>query len=77
MKKSAKNGKIFQGGKISILEDLDDYLESRGGDVAPQIYLVNDLKLVDYSGLTSPNHILDAIRQELDENERAAILVEF
>ncbi|MCY4491244.1 MAG: methylhydantoinase [Thaumarchaeota archaeon] len=77
MKKSVKNGKIFQGGKISILEDLDDYLESRGGDVAPQIYLVNDLKLVDYSGLTSPNHILDAIRQELDENERAAILVEF
>jgi len=76
MKKFLKNGKIFQGGKISILEELDDFLESRFNDVAPRVYLINDLKLIDYSSLTSSSHILSAVRQELDENERAAILIE-
>ena len=76
MKKYLKNGKIFQGGKISILEELDDFLESRNNDVAPQVYLINDLKLIDYSSLTSSSHILNAVRQELDENERASIIIE-
>lgn len=76
MKKSLENGKIFQGGKISVLEELDDYLESRHNDIAPQIYLINDLKFVDYSSLTSTSHILNAVRQELEENERAAVLTE-
>ncbi|KFM21672.1 hydantoinase-oxoprolinase protein, partial [Marine Group I thaumarchaeote SCGC AAA799-B03] len=77
MKMSLNNGKIFQGGKISILEELDDFLESRNNDVAPQVYLVNDFKLIDYSSLTSSSHILNAVQEELDENERAAIIVEF
>ena len=76
MKISLNNGRIFQGGKISILEDLDDFLESRSSDIAPQIYLVNDFKLIDYSSLTSSSHILNAVRTELDENERAAVIVE-
>ena len=76
MKMSLKNGKIFQGGKFSILEELDDFLESRNNDVAPQVYLVNDFKLIDYSSLTSPSHILNAVREELNENERVAIIVQ-
>ena len=76
MKKLLKNGKIFQGGKISILEELDDFLESRHNEVAPRVYLLNDLKLIDYSSLTSSSHILSAVKQELDENERAAVLIE-
>lgn len=76
MKISLNNGRIFQGGKISMLEELDDFLESRNNDIAPQIYLVNDFKLIDYSSLTSPSHILNAVRAELDENERAAIIIE-
>ena len=76
MKKLLKNGKIFQGGKISILEELDEFLESKFNDVAPRVYLINDLKLIDYSSLTSSSHILSAVRQELEENERAAILIE-
>ncbi len=75
MRKSLDNGKIFQGGRISILEEVDDYLESRHNDIVPQIYLINDLKLVDYSSLTSAPQILDAVRQELEESERAAILI--
>lgn len=75
-KLSIPNGKIFQGGKISIVEELDEFLESRNSDIAPQVYLLNDVKLIDYSSLISPSHILSAVKQELDEAEKAAILVE-
>lgn len=73
---SINNGKIFQGGKLSILEELDDYLESRHSEIAPKVYLLNDLKLVDFSSLTSSSHILEGARQELDDSGRAAILIE-
>lgn len=76
MKLSLKNGKIFQGGKISVLEELDDFLESRHSDIAPKVFLLNDLKLVDYSSLTSSPKIIDGIRQELETSEKAAVLVE-
>jgi N-methylhydantoinase A/oxoprolinase/acetone carboxylase beta subunit len=75
MKLSIKNGKIFQGGKISIIEELDDFLESKNSDIAPRIYLLNDMKLVDYSGLISPSHIIDAVKQELGDT-KSAIIVE-
>ena len=73
MKLSIKNGKIFQGGKISIIEELDDFLESKNSDIAPRIYLLNDMKLIDYSGLTSPSHIINAVKQELGDSKSAII----
>ncbi len=75
-KLSLKSGKVFQGGKISVHEELDEFLESRGTDIAPQVYLLNNLKLVDLSSLTSSSHILNAVQQELDDSEKAAIIVE-
>ena len=75
-KLSLKNGKLFQGGKLSVMEDLDDFLESRHSEIAPKVYLLNDLKLVDYSSLTSASHILDGVREELSDSDRAAILVD-
>ena len=75
-KLSISNAKIFQGGKISILEELDDFLESRNNDIAPQVYLLNNLKLIDFSSLTSISHILNAVQEELDSTEKAAIIVE-
>lgn len=76
MKLSFKNAKIIQGGKISIIEELDDFLESKHYDIAPQVYLVNDLKLSDFSSITSQPQIVNAVRQELDENDRAAVIVQ-
>ncbi len=75
-KLSIKNGKLFLGGKISILEEIDDFLESRNSEIAPQVYLLNNLKLVDFSGLTSISHILSAIKDDLDSSDRAAVIVE-
>jgi len=76
LKLSIKNGKLFQGGKLSVLEELDDFLESRNNDIAPKVYLLTDLKLIDYSSLTSTSHILNAVKQEIDETEKASIIVE-
>jgi N-methylhydantoinase A/oxoprolinase/acetone carboxylase beta subunit len=75
-KLSLKNGKIFQGGKIAILEELYEYLESRRSDIAPKVYLLDDLRLVDYSSLTSSPRIVDAVRDELAHSEKGAILIE-
>ena len=74
MRLSLKNGKLFQGKEM--VPRLDNYLKSRHSEIAPQIYLINNLKLVDYSSLTSKSDVLDAVRQEIDENEHAAVLVD-
>ncbi len=76
MKLGIKNGKIFQGGAISIVEELGEFLKSRHSDVAPRVYLVNDLKMMDFSSLVLPKHILNAVGAELDENQKAAVIVE-
>jgi len=75
-KLSIKNGRIIQGGKITVMEELNDYLESRSSEIAPKVYLLNDLKLVDYSSLITPSDIVDAIRSELLTSEKAAVLIE-
>lgn len=75
-KLSIKNGRIFQGGKISLLEELDEYLESRHSEIAPKVYLLNDLKLVDYSSLITSSDIVCAIREELVGTETAAVLID-
>ena len=76
LKLSLKNAKIFQGGKIVILDELANFLELRHSDIAPKIYLLNDLKLVDYSSLTASAKIIDNIRVELEGSEKAAVIVE-
>jgi N-methylhydantoinase A len=75
-KLSLNNAKLFLGGKISILEELDDFLESRNSEIAPQVYLLNNLKLIDFSSLTSVSHILNAVHEELDSSDKAAVIVE-
>ncbi len=75
-KLSLKNGKIFQGGKLSILEELVEYLKSRHSEIAPKVYFLNDLKLMDYSSLITSSDIVDAVRGELVGSEKAAVLIE-
>ena len=69
MKMSLKNGKIFQGGKISILEELDDFLESRNNDVAPQVYLVNDFKLIDGPYNDDSTEMFDFIKRNVSQTD--------
>ena len=75
-KLSLKNGRVFQGGRISTLEDLDEFLESRHSEIAPKVFLLNDMKLVDYSSIISSSKIIDGVRQEFEKSEKSAVLVE-
>ena len=69
------NGVMFQGGKLAVIEELDAYLESRHSGIAPQVYLIGDSKMLDFSGLTSPSHVLGAVQGELDDDAKAAVLI--
>lgn len=72
------NARVILGGRLSMLEELDDFLESRPSGIAPRVCLVNDAQMMDFSGLTSPAHTLEAVMAELDEGGggRAAVIVD-
>ncbi|MGI0010181.1 MAG: hydantoinase/oxoprolinase family protein, partial [Nitrosopumilaceae archaeon] len=76
IKLSVKNGRLFQGGTLSVIEEFEEFLESKQHEVAPQVHLLNDLKLIDFSGLTSSSNITTAIKQELEGSTKAAVVVE-
>ncbi len=76
MKLSLKNAKLLHGGTLSLIEELGDFLASKSKEIAPQIYLVTDLKLIDYSGLTSSTIIVNAIKDELRNVSKGAVIVE-
>ena len=70
------NARVILGGRLSILEELDDFLESRPSGIAPRVCLVNDAQMMDFSGLTSPARTLEAVMAEIDDGGRAAVIVD-
>ena len=76
LKLSVKNGKIFSGGEEETKENTRQFLKSRNNDIAPQVHLLTDLKLIDYSSLTSNSSIVDAIGQEFKESKKVIVIIE-
>ena len=74
-KLSLKNSKIIEANSSDSTSNLDKSLSSTG-DIAPQVYLLNELKLIDFSGLTSKSHIIDAVKKELESVSKACIIIE-
>jgi hypothetical protein len=74
-KLSLTNAKLIKGG-ISELESGLNKTLSSDYEISPQVYLLNELKLVDFSGLTSKSHIIDAIKKELEDFSNACVIVE-
>ena len=70
-----KNSKIIEADSSDSISNLDKSLSSTG-DIAPQVYLLNELKLIDFSGLTSKSHIIDAVKKELESVSKACIIIE-
>ena len=58
--------------------EKDDYAfaNQESAKIAPKVYLLNDLKLMDYSSLITSSDIVDAVRGELVGTEKAAVLIE-
>ena len=76
LKLSVKNGKIFSGEEKETKDNVQQFLKSRNNDIAPQVHLLTDLKLIDYSSLTSNSSIVDAIGQEFKESDKVIVVVE-
>lgn len=79
MRISLRDAMVFDGPAESMLSDLRDMLKSKQHVVVPQVYLLTDTKLMDFSGLVSASHVLGAITDEMNsranENGRSAIVV--
>ena len=76
LKLAIKNGKVFEGEETETKENLKQFLKSRNNDIAPRVHLLTDLKLIDYSGLTSNSSITDALIQEYKESKKVAVIIE-
>ena len=74
-KLNLKNAKLITGDVSEITTGLQKALSSEY-EISPQVYLLNELKLVDFSGLTSKSHIIDAIKKELEEFSNACVIIE-
>jgi N-methylhydantoinase A len=83
IKLSADNATILNGTPEEVLESLHYLLsqsEKRVGDssgLAPQIQILDGSKIVDFSSLTAKDHVLQAIRDELNSTttEQVAAVV--
>ena len=76
LKLSINSGKIFQGTETETKTNVEQFLKSRHNDIAPQVHLLTDLKLIDYSSLTSNSSIVDAIGQEFKESKKVIAIIE-
>ena len=74
-KLNLSDAKLIDGDISQITSGLNKSLSS-DAHVSPQVYLLNELKLVDFSGLTSKSHIIDAIKKELGDLSNACVIVE-
>ena len=56
---------------------MDRFFDSKHFDIImPGVYLINSLKMMDFSGLTSRSHILTAVSGELAEGEDGMVVVD-
>jgi N-methylhydantoinase A/oxoprolinase/acetone carboxylase beta subunit len=65
---SIDNAAIFNGSPDEVADKVDVLLEQHkagGNDLAPQVHILDGVKLMDFSSLTAPEHVARAVRDEL------------
>jgi hypothetical protein len=77
---SVDNAAIFNGSPEDVSDRIDVLLRQHsadGGDLAPQVHILDGIKLMDFSSLTAPEQLARAVRNELKKaaaKEVAAIV---
>ncbi|MCI0565050.1 MAG: methylhydantoinase, partial [Nitrososphaera sp.] len=69
---SVDNAAIFNGSPQEVADRVDSMLRQHsadGKDLAPQIHILDGVKLMDFSSLTAPEHVAKAVRDELMKTE--------
>jgi N-methylhydantoinase A len=65
---SVENAAIFTGSPEQVADRIESLLKQHadsGNDLAPQIHILDGVKLMDFSSLTAQEHISKAVRDEL------------
>jgi N-methylhydantoinase A/oxoprolinase/acetone carboxylase beta subunit len=65
---SVDNAAIFNGSPEEVAEQIEALLKQHSGDgkdLAPQVHILDGVKLMDFSSLTAPEHVSKAVRDEL------------
>jgi hypothetical protein len=65
---SVENAAIYNGSPEEVADRVDTLLRqhsANGKDLAPQIHILDGVKLMDFSSLTAPEHVARAVRDEL------------
>jgi len=62
------NAAIFNGSPDQVASEVETILKKHaadGNDLAPQVHILDGVKLMDFSSLTAPEHLSKAVRDEL------------
>jgi hypothetical protein len=65
---SVDNAAILNGSPDEVADKVDALLHKNGsdtGDLAPQVHILDGVRLMDFSSLTAPEHVAKAVRDEL------------
>lgn len=68
---SVDNAAIFNGSPEQVAEEIEKLLKQHsasGNDLAPQVHILDGVKLMDFSSLTAPEHVSKAVRDELKKS---------
>jgi hypothetical protein len=65
---SVDNAAILNGSPDEVASEVEAILKKHaadGNDLAPQVHILDGVKLMDFSSLTAPEHVSKAVRDEL------------
>jgi N-methylhydantoinase A len=65
---SVDNAAILNGSPDQVASEVEAILKKHaadGNDLAPQVHILDGVKLMDFSSLTAPEHVSKAVRDEL------------
>ncbi|MGE0243337.1 MAG: hydantoinase/oxoprolinase family protein [Nitrososphaeraceae archaeon] len=72
------NAKIIKGNK-NLKKEIDTLIFKANNisneDLAPQVHILDDTKIVDFSSLSSPQHLIEAIKNEIDKTNADEITI--
>jgi N-methylhydantoinase A/oxoprolinase/acetone carboxylase beta subunit len=73
---SVDNAAIFNGSPEEVADNVDALLRKHsegGADLAPQVHILDGVRLMDFSSLTAPGHVSKAVRDELRKASTAQV----
>ena len=69
----------LSSGNKKLKNEIDSLIyqlmEKSNEELAPQIHILDDMKIVDFSSLISPEHLIDALKNEISKTNTDKITI--